>query len=60
MKPSEKCKAAGLKGLVELSEISGASPQTLINQSRDKPKVFKLLLIGAVTSKNNPDLYDFL
>ena len=53
MKPSEKCKAAGLKSLAELSQISGESVQTLINWSRNKPKVFKLVLLGAVEEKRD-------
>lgn len=51
MKPSEKCKAAGLKSLAELSEISGESVQTLINWYHNKPILFDLLLRGAVTKK---------
>ena len=51
MKPSEKCKAAGLKSLAELSEISGESVQTLNNWSKNKPLVFDLVLRGAVVKK---------
>ena len=51
MKPSEKCKAAGLKSLAELSEISSESVQTLNNWSKNKPLVFDLVLRGAVVKK---------
>lgn len=48
MKPSEKCKAEGLKSLVELSEIIGESVQTLNNWYKHKPKVFDAVLMWAV------------
>lgn len=51
MKPSEKCKAAGLKSLAELSEISGESVQTLNNWHKNKPKLFDLVLRGAVVKR---------
>jgi len=51
MKPSEKCKEAGLKSLAELSEISGESVQTLNNWSKNKPVVFELVLKGAAAKK---------
>ncbi len=52
MTPSQQCKAAGLKSLAELVKISEVSEQTLINWHRDKPKLFKLVLAGAVLEKN--------
>jgi len=51
MTPSEQCKVAGLKSLIELSKISSVSVQTLINWHRDKPTLFDVLLVGAKTSK---------
>ena len=48
MKTSEKAKAAGLKSLTELSEITGVSLQTLTNWSKNKPKLFNIVLKGAV------------
>jgi len=48
MTPSEQCKAAGLKSLEVLSQASGVSVQTLINWHRSKPKLFALLIKGAV------------
>ena len=53
MTPSEQCKAAGLKSLAELVKISEVSEQTLINWHRDKTKLFKLVLSGAVLEKND-------
>ena len=51
MKPSEKCKAAGLKSLDELSEISGDSVQTLNNWSKTKTRRFELILKGVMFEK---------
>jgi len=51
VKPSEKCKQAGLSGLLELSSLSGVSEQTLINWNKNKPDLFKLLIQGAVSLK---------
>lgn len=48
MKPSEKCKAEGLKSLAELSEIIGESVQTLNNWYKHKPNVFNAVLMWAV------------
>lgn len=47
MKPSEECKRAGLKSLAELSEMTETSVQTLNNWSKNKPKLFDVLLAGA-------------
>jgi len=47
-KPSERCKAAGLKSLNELAEITGESVQTLNNWHKNKPRRFDLILLGAV------------
>jgi len=51
MKPSELCKQAGLKSLLELSEITGESVQTLNNWHKNKPRLFNLVLRGAVMEK---------
>ncbi len=51
MKPSEKCKAAGLKSLNEISQLSGESVQTLNNWHKNKPRVFELVLRGAAMEK---------
>ena len=53
MKPSEKCKLAGLKSLDELSKISGESSQTLINWFKLRPFKFDAILIHAVRYKQN-------
>ena len=51
MKPSEKCKAAGLKGLAELVEITGKCSRTLINWNKADPLLFQIVLRGAVATK---------
>ena len=51
MKTSEKAKAAGLKNLSELSEITGQSTQTLRNWDENKPELFQVVLEGAVSKK---------
>lgn len=51
MTPSEQCKAAGLKSLAELVRISGVSEQTLINWHKNKPKLFAVVVAGAVSIK---------
>lgn len=48
MAPSEQCKAAGLKNLEQLSQITGVSVQTLVNWSRAKPRLFQVVILGAV------------
>jgi len=53
MKPSEKCKEAGLSSLEELSEITTVSVQTLNNWFKNKRKLFDVVLIGAVEVKND-------
>lgn len=48
MKPSEKCKQAGLKSLSELGQITGRSQRTLTEWARTDPDWFDLILTGAV------------
>lgn len=51
MKTSEKAKAAGLKNLKELCELTGQSSQTLRNWDENKPELFKAVLAGAASLK---------
>lgn len=53
MKPSEKCKEAGLKSLAELSVMTRVSVQTLNNWYKNKPRLFDVVLAGAVVRKTN-------
>ena len=56
MSPSKKCKEAGLSSLAELSEISTVNVTTLHNWFKHKPKVFEVILEGAVLIKQNEAL----
>jgi len=51
MTPSEQAKAAGLKSLAELAQISNTSTRTLINWHRHNITRFTVLLAGAVVIK---------
>ena len=51
MKPSEKCKEAGLTSLKELGEITSKSVSTLRDWDKREPRLFEILLIGAVKFK---------
>ena len=51
MTPSQQCKSAGLKSLAELVRISEVSEQTLINWHKDKPRLFAVVVAGAVVIK---------
>jgi len=49
MSPSKQAKSMGLKSLVQVTELTGVSKETLSNWSRDKPKLFRIVLIGCFT-----------
>jgi len=53
MTPSQQAKSIGLKSLTEVSELTHVSLQTLTNWHRDKPKLFKIVLLGCVTERSN-------
>lgn len=46
MTPSKQAKAGGLKSLSQVSEMTGQSLQTLSNWAKNKPKLFKIVLLG--------------
>lgn len=46
MTPSQQAKEAGLHGLHQVSRITGVSAQTLNNWHRNKPELFKAVIIG--------------
>lgn len=48
---SEKAKKAGLKGLTEMSELTGVSRQTLNNWNKENQLKFDTFLLGAVCKK---------
>ena len=51
MKPSEKCKAAGLKSLAELVQLSGRAQRTLIDWANNGPTQFDNAIRAAVVKK---------
>ena len=52
MTPSQKTKASGLK-LVEVSQLTGVSIQTLTNWHKNKNELFNVVLSGCVVKKLN-------
>jgi len=49
MTPSQQAKAAGLKNLTQVMNITGVSLNTLTNWHRNKHDLFKVVLAGAVS-----------
>lgn len=49
MTPSQQAKAAGLKSLQQVSEITGKPIQTLRDWHKDQPKLFAIVLAGCAT-----------
>ena len=60
MTPSQQAKAAGLKNLTQVSKMLGVKPNgkpstglnTLENWHRDKPELFKIVLLGCKAELN--------
>jgi hypothetical protein len=48
MTPSQQAKSAGLKSLTQASKMTGVSLNTLTNWHRDKPELFRIVLLGCV------------
>lgn len=46
--PSQQAKEAGLKNLLQVQQLTGQSAQTLTNWHRDKPELFKIVILGCV------------
>lgn len=46
--PSQQAKSVGLKSLTQASQITGVSLNTLTNWHRDKPELFRIVLLGCV------------
>lgn len=49
MPPSQQAKAAGLKSLLQVSETTGVSMQTLSNWHKNKPALFAVVIAGCVS-----------
>ena len=48
MSPAQQAKAAGLKSLLQVSELTGVSIQTLSNWAKNKPELFQVVISGSV------------
>lgn len=48
MTPSQQAKSVGLKSLTQVSHITGVSLNTLTNWHRDKPELFRIVLMGCL------------
>ena len=55
MTPAEQAKAAGLKSLTQVSQITGQSLNTLTNWHRDKPDLYRIVLLGCLADLNPPN-----
>lgn len=53
MTPSQQAKSVGLKSLTQVSKLTGQSLNTLTNWHRDKPELFKVVLLGCLSTLNN-------
>ena len=51
MKPSQKCKDAGLTGLAELVEITGMKYRTLLHWAKNAPEKFDFVVKAAGAEK---------
>ena len=51
--PSQIAKAAGLKSLLEVSELTKVSGQTLNNWALHKPDLFAVVIAGCVATLDN-------
>ena len=49
MTPSRQAKSVGLKSLAQVSQITGVSLNTLANWHKDKPVLFRIVLLGVKT-----------
>jgi hypothetical protein len=47
--PAQQAKAAGLKSLLQVSELTGVSIQTLSNWAKSKPDLFRVVIVGATS-----------
>lgn len=55
--PAEQAKAAGLKSLAVVVEMTGVSYQTLTNWHKNKPELFRIVIAGckATITEHNPE-----
>lgn len=49
MTPSQQAKAAGLKSLTQVKDLTGISLNTLTNWHRDRPQLFEVVIEGCIS-----------
>ena len=49
IRASQQAKSVGLKSLTQVSKITGVSLNTLTNWHRDKPELYRIVLLGCVS-----------
>lgn len=54
MTPSQQAKAAGLKSLAVVQEMTGQSAQTLSNWAKNKPDLLRVVLAGCRALQEDP------
>lgn len=52
MTASQTAKAAGLKSLAVVVEMTGVSYQTLLNWHKNKPELFKIVIAGCKATQH--------
>jgi len=57
---SNMCKSAGLASVRELAGYTGISTRTLNNWHKHKPRMFKLMIIAAVSIKHGEVMRELL
>ena len=53
--PSKQAKAAGLKSLREVSQITEVPERTLYDWFKDKRKLFDIVILGCAAHNNKQD-----
>lgn len=46
MTPAQQAKSLGLKNLTQVSQMTGISLETLANWHKNRPRLFRIVLIG--------------
>ncbi len=52
MTPAQQAKAAGLKSLAEVAQITGVNYQTLSEWAKHKPKLWRVVIAGCVATNS--------
>jgi hypothetical protein len=53
--PAEQAKAEGLRSLSEVANMTGQSLQTLGNWAKNKPALFRIVLLGCKAAQTPND-----